>query len=95
MEREINISNGDDLPGFFEGRKDIETVYLFGSHGTEHEEESSDIDLGVLFAEEPAILELMNLEAELEKIIEREVDVVSLNKCNILLKCEPLHLNQK
>ena len=95
MEREINISNRDQLLNFFDNHSEIETVYIFGSHGTEYENERSDIDFGILFAEDPGILNKMNLEAEIEEIISRDVDIVSLNKCNILLKHKVISQGQK
>ena len=84
MKREINIPNQDKLTNFFNNYKNINTVYIFGSHGTEYENDRSDLDLGILFLKPPEILRQMNLEAEIEETIGQEVDIVSLNKCNIL-----------
>lgn len=95
MKREINIPNSEALLKFFEDCADIDTVYVFGSHGTEQENERSDIDFGILFSAEPGLLEQMNLEAEIEEIVERSVDVVPLNKCNILLKYKVISEGQK
>ena len=95
MKRDIDIPNKEELLSFLEDYKDINTVYIFGSHGTKHENFDSDVDLGILFYSEPGILEKMNLEAEIEKLVEREVDIVSLNKCNILLKYRVISEGQK
>lgn len=95
MEREIKILNQNKLLDFFKNNENINTVYIFGSHGTEYENEGSDIDFGILFTTDPGILEQMSLEAEIEEIIDREVDIVSLNKCNILLKHKVISKGQK
>ena len=95
MDREINISNTDQLMDFFEESEDIDMVYIFGSHGTDYESESSDIDFGILFAAAPGILGQMSLESKIEEIVERKVDIVSLNKCNILLKYKVISEGQK
>ncbi len=86
MARNINIANGDKLQAYFANRDNITTVYIFGSHGTDRENYDSDLDMGILFLNPPGILDQMYLETEIEEIVEREVDIVSLNKCNILLK---------
>ena len=95
MKREINIPNQDKLTNFFNNYKNINTVYIFGSHGTEYENDRSDLDLGILFLKPPEILRQMNLEAEIEEIIGQEVDIVSLNKCNILLKYKVIKEGEK
>lgn len=95
MKRQIDITNKDNLLNFLKNCEDINTVYIFGSHGTDYEKNDSDIDLGILFNSEPGILKKMNLEAEIEEIIEREVDIVSLNKCNILLKYRVISEGEK
>ena len=95
MKREINIPNQDKLINFFKNHKNINTVYIFGSHGTEYENNRSDIDLGILFSKPPEILRQMNLETEIEETIGQEVDIVSLNKCNILLKYKVIKEGEK
>ncbi len=57
-------------------------VYLFGSEARGEASAGSDVDLGVLFAEPPApTLDNVGfqLEAELERALGREVQVVVLN----------------
>ena len=83
------------MTNFFNYYKNINTVYIFGSHGTEYENDRSDLDLGILFLKPPEILRQMNLEAEIEEIIGQEVDIVSLNKCNILLKYKVIKEGEK
>ncbi len=95
MKREINIPNQDKLTNFFNNYKNINTVYIFGSHGTEYENDRSDLDLGILFLKPPEILRQMNLEVEIEEIIGQEIDIVSLNKCNILLKYKVIKEGEK
>lgn len=51
MEREINISNCEQLLNFFDNHSEIETVYIFVSHGTEYENERDEIKTADFFEE--------------------------------------------
>jgi uncharacterized protein len=57
-------------------------VYLFGSQARGTARERSDVDVGVLFEEDPphALDDAADrLDAELESLLRKEVDVVTLN----------------
>lgn len=62
---------------------DLVTAYLFGSFGRGEERATSDVDIGLLYREEPprtlAGLHL-DLEGRLEAAVGREVQVVVLNR---------------
>ena len=95
MKREINIPNQDKLINFFKNHKNINTVYIFGSHGTDYENDHSDIDLGILFSKPPEILKQMNLEAEIEEIIGQKVDIVLKYYFDYKIKMERFRENFK
>lgn len=71
------------LRRFFEDHPgDVAAVYLFGSMARGTATAASDVDVGVLLATEPpADLDglLLGLEADLEAMLERDVQVVVLN----------------
>lgn len=93
--RDIQIEKLEKLINFFADNKDILTVYLYGSYGTKFENENSDIDFGILFSSPLSLMEELALAAEIEKIMSREVDMVSLNKINILLKYNIIETGMK
>jgi predicted nucleotidyltransferase len=95
MKRKIKPGQFKELTSFFSEKNEILTVYLFGSYGTELESEHSDLDLGILFSTPLSLMEELALAAEIEKIIECEVDLVSLNKVNILLKYKIIKTGSK
>jgi predicted nucleotidyltransferase len=66
----------DDRPG------DVAAVYLFGSVARGTATAASDVDVGVLLATEPAgdlAGLLLGVEADLEKTLQRDVQIVVLN----------------
>lgn len=86
-ERKINLGNKlDKLKKFFVSKKDIMTVYIFGSHGTCYENELSDIDFGILFKKKLSLMEELSIAGEIEMILGRKIDLLSLNKVNINFK---------
>ncbi len=95
MKRQIKPGHFKELINYFSEKKEILTVYLFGSYGTELENEQSDLDLGILFSAPLSLMEEMALAAEIEEIMECEVDLVSLNKVNILLKYKTIKTGSK
>ncbi|RKL63574.1 nucleotidyltransferase domain-containing protein [Thermoanaerobacteraceae bacterium SP2] len=64
--------------------KNIIALYIFGSFGTKQQHPSSDIDLAILFQEEPPLFDFLCLEADICKILQRDdVDVINLNSSSI------------
>jgi len=66
------------------------TAYLFGSFGRGEEDERSDVDLGVLYAEDPpGTLDSppRRLEDRLARALDRDVQVVALNRAS----CDLVH----
>jgi len=66
----------------------VSLAYLFGSGAEGRERLSSDIDIGVLFTQEPAPSTLDELAGELEGAAARSVDLVSLRTAPPLLARE-------
>ena len=71
------------LHGFFSSRRDgIAAVYLFGSEARGTPRKDSDVDVGILFDRAPpATLDspVFAIQAELETLLGRTVQVVALN----------------
>ena len=71
------------LRRYFEDRPgDVAAVYLFGSVARGTATAASDVDVGVLLATEPAgdlAGLLLGVEADLERALERDVQIVVLN----------------
>ena len=61
-------------------RSEVRLAYIFGSSASGNESPSSDLDVGILFASSPSPKALDRLNAELEAISERTVDIVDLRR---------------
>jgi uncharacterized protein len=62
------------------------TVYLFGSRARDDYRESSDVDVAVLWErvpEDPMDALGLGLKVDLEDLLQREVDVVVLNRASV------------
>ena len=70
----------------------MQAIYLFGSHGTEHEHPESDVDIAVLLP--PAIAaqtttdSLLDCITELSTALDKEVDLVNLRHANTVFQHE-------
>ncbi|MTI80347.1 MAG: nucleotidyltransferase domain-containing protein [Firmicutes bacterium] len=76
-----------------EHRKDIAAVYLFGSYGTEYQNEHSDIDLGIIFLPEAKINlgKELELDVDISMALEADnVDVINLNRSPIQLRYQAI-----
>jgi len=72
----------DALKKFFEKRNEINTALLFGSFAKKRITPHSDIDIGILLKTyvAPPFEYVASLSVELDKICERETDVIVLNQ---------------
>lgn len=64
--------------------KNIIALYIFGSFGTKSERPDSDIDLAILFKNNPPLFEELKIESNISQIFGRDdIDLVNLNKAPI------------
>jgi uncharacterized protein len=79
----MNEAIRDRLAAFFAAEASgVVAAYLFGSTVTGRDTAASDVDVAVLFAEAPEAALMgpaLTLEGELERLLGRRVDLVSLN----------------
>ena len=65
----------------------IIALYIFGSYGTEEQDERSDIDFAVLYDRNVSLEEELELEVKISDIFQRDdIDVINLNKAPISLQ---------
>lgn len=65
------------------GHREIATAYLFGSHARDEARPDSDVDLAILFTDEPVSTldgPATRIAADLERELSRPADVVVLNR---------------
>ncbi|MEW5953946.1 MAG: nucleotidyltransferase domain-containing protein [Bacillota bacterium] len=78
-----------NIHGYLSQQREVVALYLFGSFGTEFQNEFSDLDLGVVFQprELPGLRRELSLEAELSLIMGIDkIDLVNLNRAPIQLR---------
>ena len=82
----------------------IRFALLFGSHAEDRAHAMSDVDVGVMFEDEPDMLELGELNGRLEAAVGARVDTVVLNRLyathprlafNIVVSHRPLVMNEE
>lgn len=72
---------------FFTDYPQVAAVYLFGSYGTEYQLPSSDLDLGIVFVEDPVWKEVLEIDAELASLLHTDsIDLVNLNQAPLDLQ---------
>lgn len=82
IEKEINR-----LIAYLSNKHNIIAFYIFGSFGTEHKKESSDIDFAVLYSQNTSLKEDLILEVKISEIFNRDdIDIINLNKSPINLQ---------
>lgn len=70
-------------------------IYLFGSHGTEHQHPGSDLDLAVLPSKPLDPLVLFNLSNRLSEMVGVEVDLVDLDTASTVMRKEVLRTGER
>ena len=75
------------IQDYFGDRKDIAVVYLFGSTVSARLLEQSDVDIGVLYKPDciPDMMQRLQEQTELSGLLQREVDLVTLNQASPIL----------
>ena len=78
---------------------DVQAVYLFGSCGTESEWPDSDVDIALLFtpqkAEQAGSLTMSDLNFELAKSLEKQVDLINLRTVNTVFQKEVIMADRR
>ena len=71
---------------------DVQAIYLFGSHGTDGEWPDSDVDIALLFraatAGQIGSLTMSDLKFELERTLNKKLDMVNLRLMNTVFQKE-------
>ncbi len=68
----------------------LDALWLFGSEAAGRATESSDVDLGALFATPPSDAGLMTAREQLQEILGRAVDLVDLERASPILAMQVL-----
>lgn len=70
----------------------VQAIYLFGAYGTEFEAPGSDVDIALLFAPHEAkkrgSLVATTLQFELERLLNKDVDLINLRQVSTVLQKE-------
>lgn len=75
----MNELNKEKIAELLKSDQNIKFAYIFGSFAKEKNRFGSDLDIAVLFEQEPDLLSIGHLIAQLEEVIDFNVDLVSLN----------------
>lgn len=78
------------LKTFFEKKKGISLVFLFGSVVSRQMTNHSDIDVGMLFDRIPDFHEINNVKEDLSSLLNRDIDIVVLNEASPIIKMQVL-----
>ena len=76
------------LKTFFENQQDIDLVYHFGSSLTGKQHEESDLDIAILFSEQPGPDRILQLVEQLSDLFTREVDLGVLNNASPIFRMQ-------
>ena len=83
------------IAGILQNDSDIAAVYLFGSQAKNKGHKRSDIDLAILFKKKLSTGEsfqrMQNYFIKLSRLLGHELDLVDLEKINLILSFEVLH----
>ena len=93
--RKISSSLKNKIIDICKKEKNILTVYIFGSYGTNYQRKDSDLDLAILFDESPEVMRQMELAGKFELKLGIEVDLINLNKADIILKHDVITKGEK
>lgn len=75
----MNNINQKKLAEFLKSNQNIKFAFIFGSFARKKNRFGSDLDIAVLFGQEPDLLSIGQLIVELEEVVDLNVDLVSLN----------------
>lgn len=75
----MNKLNKKKIAELLKSNQNIKFAYIFGSFAKDENRFGSDLDIALLFEQEPDLLSIGQLIAELEEVVDFNVDLVSLN----------------
>lgn len=75
----MNNINKKKITELLKSNQNIKFAYIFGSFAKEKSRFGSDLDIAVLFKQEPDLLSIGQLIVELEEVVDFNVDLISLN----------------
>ncbi|HOP23929.1 MAG TPA: nucleotidyltransferase domain-containing protein [Defluviitoga sp.] len=82
VEKEIN-----ELILYLSKNSNVIAFFIFGSFGTQYQNQNSDIDFAILYDKDVTLKEELMLEVKISEIFKRDdIDVVNLNKAPINLQ---------
>ncbi len=82
VEKEIN-----ELILYLTKNSNVIAFFIFGSFGTQYQNQNSDIDFAILYDKDITLKEELILEVKISEIFKRDdIDVVNLNKAPINLQ---------
>ncbi|WKV10282.1 nucleotidyltransferase domain-containing protein [Thermoanaerobacterium sp. CMT5567-10] len=77
----------DLLVDYVKENHNILALYIFGSYGTEYQNENSDIDFAVLYERMPSLNDELSLEVKFSEILGTDdIDLINLNKASLEFK---------
>ncbi len=74
--------------------KGVTKASIFGSYAKDTATTTSDIDLLIDFKDKKSLLDLISLKADLEKITDKRVDLLTYRSINPLIRDEILNSQQ-
>lgn len=80
----IEIEN--KLQHFLKNDENVVFAVIFGSYASGKHKKGSDIDVGIFFRKPPEGLELFNFINRLSDLIDKDVDIVVLNKASAFIR---------
>jgi len=84
----------EELRELFKSYSNLKVAYLFGSYATNEEDESSDIDIGILLDEDYDRMIKLDILTNLAEQSYCDIDLVILNEADILTTYEVVKHNE-
>ena len=93
----MSLSIDNKIKVFFSNKPEIDVVYLFGSAVSGKLHTESDIDIAVLFQKNktPSDMQLIEVKADLNVLMGKEVDLISLNQVSPILQMQVIKKGKK
>ena len=73
----------------------VDGIYLYGSYGSEHVTDQSDVDLAILTTKKIPTKQLLDLNFELSRLFQRDVDLVDLRQSDTVFKQQILSTGKR